>query len=113
MDSQRRAEIEAIYAEVKEEAEAWQRGLFYAAGDGWNPDAAALEAALCELLAEVDRLNSERTSMIEHHAFRWLPEQHHPAEVGQSNRRQHTNADHDSGTAKLNRDEGILPPGQS
>jgi hypothetical protein len=66
-----------------------------------------------ELLAEIDRLNSERTSMIEHHAFRWLPEQHHPAEVGQSNGGQHANADHDSSTAKLDRDEGVLPPGES
>jgi hypothetical protein len=79
-------------------------------------------AVVRSLLAEIDRLNVQlhdshdalgaASWFIEGH-WKPLPEQHHPAEVGQPNRRQHTNADHDSGTAKLNRDEGILPPGQS
>jgi hypothetical protein len=64
MDSQRRAEIEAMGVDLHERE--WV---------SWA------ERVIDELLAEIDRLNSERTSMIEHHAFRWLDRaQHDPTQ---------------------------------
>jgi hypothetical protein len=60
MTPERRAEIEAMLADGVAE---W--------GEGY------LLSVIDELLAEIDRLNSERTSMIEHHAFRWLDRAQH------------------------------------
>jgi hypothetical protein len=75
MTPERRAEIEAMldapHAMFFYGDEDWQDPRFM---DDANP-------IIRELLAEIDRLNSERTSMIEHHAFRWLDRaQHDPTQ---------------------------------